>query len=96
MDDINKEMKKMMDQFAANFKFPQMKFNKNGYELRTEVLTLAASSLWQDYYAKLGEYQLSVTKEGNDVVTKVSMPTVPTTADIVIAARDYYKFVESL
>jgi hypothetical protein len=94
MNDINKEMKKMMDQFAANFKFPQMNFNKNGYELRTEVLSLAVSSVWQDYHAKMGAYELSVTKEGNEVVTTVSAPAVPTLAEVMKAAEEYYKFVE--
>jgi|TARA_R110000851_G_scaffold11354_2_gene39896 hypothetical protein len=97
MNDMNKEMKEMkemMDSFAANFKFPQMKVGKNGYELRTEVLSLAASSVWQDYHAKIGEYELSVTKKGNEVVTTVNMPTIPGVSEVMTAAAEYYKFVE--
>jgi len=39
----------LMDQFKGSI--PQVKFNKNGYEIRTQVLEIAKDSLWQDYYA---------------------------------------------
>ena len=72
---------------------PKMTFNKNGYEIRTQVLEMAQNQMWQDYHAKLGEYEASVKKEGDEVVTKVSMPTVPGAEAVVDAAQKFYDFV---
>ena len=72
---------------------PQVKFNKNGYEIRTQMLEMAQSQLWQDYHAKLGEYEASVKKEDGEVVTTVAMPTVPGTEAVLEAAEKFYNFV---
>ena len=72
---------------------PKVTFNKNGYEIRTQMLEMAQSQLWQDYHAKLGEYEASVKKEGNEVVTTVSMPTVPGAEAVIEAAQKFYDFV---
>jgi hypothetical protein len=72
---------------------PEIKFNKNGYELRTTILELAHNHLWQDYHAKLGQFETSVTKEGSEIVTTVSMPSVPGVESILATAEKFYKFV---
>lgn len=91
MNDITKQF----EQFAEIMKtaMPQVKTNANGYEIRTKVLEMAQTQAWQDYYAKFAGYEASVTKEGDEVVTKVSMPEVPG-ADVVLeAAEKFYDFV---
>ena len=72
---------------------PKMTFNKNGYEIRTKELEMAQNNVWQDYHAKLGEYEASVKKEDDEVVTTVSMPTVPGTEAVIEAAQKFYDFV---
>lgn len=72
---------------------PKVSFNKNGYEIRVQMLEMAQSQLWQDYHAKVGEYEASVKKEGDEVVTKVAMPTVPGTEAVLEAAKKFYDFV---
>jgi hypothetical protein len=72
---------------------PEIKINKNGYELRTTILELAQNQLWQDYHAKLGQFETSVTKEGNEIVTTVSMPTIPGVEAVLTAAEKFYEFV---
>jgi hypothetical protein len=72
---------------------PKVSFNKNGYEIRAQMLEMAQSQLWQDYHAKVGEYEASVKKEGDEVVTKVAMPTVPGTEAVLDAAEKFYNFV---
>lgn len=89
------------EEFASAFskmmpkapEMPKMTFNKNGYEIRTQMLEMAQNQIWQDYHAKLGEYEASVKKEGDEVVTKVAMPTVPGTEAVLEAAEKFYNFV---
>lgn len=89
------DMTKQFEQFADMMKavMPQVKPNKNGYEIRTKILEMAQSNVWQDYHAKWGAYETTVTKEGDEVVTKVEMPEVPGADKVLEAAEQFYKFV---
>jgi hypothetical protein len=82
-----------MKTMAPKMDMPKMTFNKNGYEIRTKVLEMAQNQMWQDYHAKLGEYETSVKKEGDEVVTTVSMPQVPGADAVLEAAQKFYDFV---
>ena len=86
---------KQTQEIAEMFKqaMPKVTTNKNGYEIRTKVLEMAQNQMWQDYHAKLGAFQTSVTKEGDEVVTKVEMPAVPGADAVLDAARKFYDFV---
>ena len=88
-------MTKQFEQFAETMKamMPQVKPNKNGYEIRTKVLEMAQNQAWQDYHAKLGAFETSVTKEGDEVITKVAMPEVPGADAVLDAANKFYDFV---
>jgi hypothetical protein len=72
---------------------PQVSFNKNGYEIRAHMLEMAQNQLWQDYQAKWGAFYTSISKEGQEVVTKVEMPTVPGVDQVLAAAEKFYAFV---
>ena len=72
---------------------PQVTFNKNGYEIRAQVLEMAQQQLWNDYHAKFGAFSTSVSKEGREVVTKVEMPAVPGVDQVLEAAEKFYAFV---
>jgi len=37
---------------------PEIKFNKNGYEIRTDVLEMAKEITLQEYKAKFGEWEM--------------------------------------
>ena len=86
---------KQTQEIAEMFKqaMPKVTTNKNGYEIRTKVLEMAQNNVWQDYHAKLGAFETSVTKEGNEVVTKVEMPQVPGVEAVLEAAEKFYDFV---
>ena len=88
---ILKQTQEIADMFKQAM--PKVTTNKNGYEIRTKVLEMAQNNVWQDYHAKLGAYETSVTKEGNEVVTKVSMPEVPGVDAVMEAAEKFYDFV---
>jgi len=88
-------MTKQFEQFTNMLKAvtPQITPNKNGYEIRTKVLEYAQNQTWQDYHAKFAGYETTVTKEGDEVVTKVELPEVPG-ADVVLeTAQKFYDFV---
>jgi hypothetical protein len=72
---------------------PKVSFNKNGYEIRTQMLEMAQNQLWQDYYAKVGALETSVRKEHDEVVTKVEMPAFPGSEQVLETARQFYDFV---
>ena len=90
---ILKQTQEIADMFKAAL--PQVKTNKNGYEIRTKVLEMAQNNVWQDYHAKLGAYETSITKEGDEVVTKVTMPEVPGADAVLEAAEKFYNFVNN-
>jgi hypothetical protein len=83
----NKDMLKAM--------LPEVKFNKNGYEIRTEVLKMANETVWQDYYAKWGQFEQTVTRdpETGTVVSKTTFPEVPGVESVLEAAEKFYTFV---
>jgi hypothetical protein len=92
---MNEQMTKQFEQFADMMKsaMPQVKPNKNGYEIRTKVLEMAQTQAWQDYYAKYGMFETSVRKEHDEIVTTVEMPTVPGADKVLEAAEMFYNFV---
>jgi hypothetical protein len=92
---MNDTMTKQFEQFADVMKsaMPQVKTNKNGYEIRTKVLEFAQNNVWQDYHAKWGQYETTVTKDGDEVVTTVEMPEVPGAEKVLEAANMFYDFV---
>ena len=89
------DMSKQFEQFADMMKaaIPQVKPNKNGYEIRTKILDIANTAVWQDYYAKWGQFETSIKKEHDELVTKVEMPEVPGADKVLEAANKFYDFV---
>ena len=86
---------KQTQEIAEMFKqaMPKVTTNKNGYEIRTKVLEMAQNNVWQDYHAKLGAFETSIKKEGDEVVTEVKMPEVPGADAVLEAAEKFYAFV---
>jgi hypothetical protein len=72
---------------------PKVSTNANGYEIRTKVLELAQGQVWQDYNAKVNGYELAITKDGDEVVTTVAMPSVPGADAVLEAANKFIEFV---
>ncbi len=88
---ILKQTQEIADMFKQAM--PKVNMNKNGYEIRTKVLEMAQNNIWQDYHAKLGAFETSVKKDGDEIVTTVEMPEVPGTDAVLEAADKFYKFV---
>lgn len=84
-----------MEQMATMWKsmMPTVKTSKNGYEIRTKVLEMAQSQMWQDFHAKYGLWETTIKREGDEVVTSVTVPEVPGVDKVLEAAEKMYAFV---
>ena len=73
---------------------PEVKFNKNGYEIRTEILQMAKELVGQDFHYKYMGWEASIEKDKDGkVVTKVGMPEFPGLDKILETAEKMYGFV---
>lgn len=75
-------------------KMPEVKFNKNGYEIRTEILQMAKDLVGQDFHYKYMGWETTVQKDKDGkVVTQVAMPEFPGLDKILETAEKMYSFV---
>jgi hypothetical protein len=75
-------------------KLPEVKFNKNGYEIRTEILSMAKDLVGQDFHYKYVGWEASIERDKDGkVVTKVAMPEFPGLDKILETAEKMYGFV---
>jgi hypothetical protein len=76
-------------------KMPEVKFNKNGYELRTDILGMAKDIVMQDYQVKFAGWQMTAAKDEKtgQLVSTVSMPEFPGMEKVLEAAEKMYGFV---
>jgi len=80
---------------APEFKLPEVKFNKNGYEIRTEILAMAKDLVSTDYQVKFHGWELSAERDPktNQIITQVNMPVFPGLDKILETAEKMYAFV---
>ena len=81
---------------AQTPKLPEVKFNKNGYEIRTEILSMAKDLVGQEFHYKYMGWETSVEKdEKGNVVAKVEMPSFPGIDKVLETAEKMYAFVNA-
>ena len=83
-----------MSQFETP-KLPSVDFNKNGYTIRTDVLSMAKDFVEQEYKVKFSGWEMSATRDPqtNQIVTTVGMPEFPGLDKILETAEKMYAFV---
>ena len=75
-------------------KLPEVKFNKNGYEIRTDILGMAKDIVMQDYQVKFAGWQMTASKDSKgQIITEIKMPEFPGMDKILEAAEKMYGFV---
>ena len=76
-------------------KLPEVKFNKNGYELRTDILAMAKDAVQHEYQMKFQGWELSAKRDAKtgQLVSTVSMPEFPGLDKILETAEKMYSFV---
>lgn len=76
-------------------KLPEVKFNKNGYELRTDILSMAKDAVQHEYQMKFQGWELSAKRDEKtgQLISTVSMPEFPGLDKILETAEKMYGFV---
>ena len=78
-------------------KLPEVKFNKNGYEIRTDILGMAKSLVQEDFQAKFAGWEMTATRDEKtgQIVSKVEMPSFPGLEKVLETAEKMYSFVNA-
>ena len=76
-------------------KLPEVKFNKNGYEIRTDILGMAKSLVQDDFHAKFQGWEMTAKRDEktNQIVSTVEMPSFPGLEKVLETAEKMYGFV---
>ena len=76
-------------------KLPEVKFNKNGYEIRSDILAMAKDLVGQEYQMKFHGWEMSAQRDEKtgQLVTTVGMPEFPGLDKILETAEKMYGFV---
>ena len=78
-------------------KTPEVKFNKNGYEIRTEILKEAKDIVAQEFTYKWQGWEMSASRDEKtgQIVTTVGMPEFPGLDKVLETAEKMYAFVNN-
>ena len=78
-------------------KLPEVKFNKNGYEIRTDILAMAKDMVQQEYSTKFAGWELTAKRDDKtgQLVSTVEMPAFPGLDKVLETAEKMYAFVNS-
>lgn len=76
-------------------KLPEVKFNKNGYEIRTDILGLAKAQVENEFNVKFQGWSMTAERDEKtgQLITTVGMPEVPGIDKVLEAAEKMYNFV---
>jgi len=78
-------------------KAPEVKFTKNGYEIRTDILAMAKDLVAQEYTYKYQGWEMSAKRDekSGQIVTTIGMPEFPGLDKVLETAEKMYAFVNS-
>ena len=78
-------------------KMPEVKFNKNGYEIRTDILAMAKDLVAQDFQVKFQGWEMTAQRDEKtgQIVSKVEMPQFPGLEKVLETAEKMYAFVNT-
>ena len=76
---------------------PEVKFNKSGYEIRTDILAMAKDLVNQDFQIKWHGWEMTSARDEKtgQIITKVDMPEYPGLDQVLATAEAMYKFVNN-
>ena len=76
-------------------KLPEVKFNKNGYEIRTDILAMAKDMVQSEYSMKFHGWEMSAERDEKtgQIVSKINMPEFPGLDKVLETAGKMYEFV---
>tara|TARA_A200000113_G_scaffold220844_2_gene231623 strand:+ start:39 stop:350 length:312 start_codon:yes stop_codon:yes gene_type:complete len=76
---------------------PKVQFNKNGYEIRTNVLDMAKQFKEFEYSSKWNGWEITSARDEKtgEIVNKVGMPDIPGVDDVLETAEKFYNFINN-
>lgn len=76
---------------------PEVKFTKNGYEIRTDILAMAKDLVTQDFQMKWQGWEVTAIRDEKtgQIINKVEMPEFPGLDKVLETAEKMYAFVNS-
>ena len=82
---------------TATPKLPEVKFNKNGYEIRTDILAMAKDLVTHDYSIKFQGWEMTATRDDKtgQIISKIGMPVFPGLESVLETAEKMYSFVNA-
>ncbi len=82
---------------APEMKVPEVKFNKNGYEIRTDILAMAKEQVENEFNVKFQGWSMTAQRDEKtgQLVTTVGMPEFPGLDKVLETAEKMYAFVNS-
>lgn len=83
------------DKFIPDMKLPEVKFNKNGYEIRSDILAMAKEMVQAEYTYKWQGWEMSAKRDEKtgQIVNTVNMPEFPGLDKVLETAEKMYNFV---
>lgn len=75
---------------------PEVKFTKNGYEIRTEILEMAKDLVAQEFGYKWQGWEMTAKRDekSGQLVTTVGVPEFPGLEKVLETAEKMYGFVQ--
>jgi hypothetical protein len=79
----------------SNLKIPEVKFNKNGYEIRSDVLCMAKDMVMSDFQFKWNGWEMTSERDEKtgQILNKVGIPEFPGLDKVLETAEKMYNFV---
>lgn len=76
---------------------PKVQFNKNGYEIRTNVLDMAKSFTEFSYSNKWIGWEVTAKRDekSGQIINKVDMPEIPGVDQVLETAEKFYDFINT-
>lgn len=76
-------------------KLPEVKFNKNGYEIRSDILSMAKELEMNEFHFKFQGWEMTAARDEKtgQIVNTISMPTFPGLDKVLETAEKMYGFV---
>ena len=74
---------------------PEVKFNKNGYEIRTDILAMAKDLVQAEYNMKFAGWEMQQYRDEKtgQLVARVEAPEFPGLDKVLETAQKMYDFV---
>jgi DNA transposition AAA+ family ATPase len=78
-------------------KMPEFKINRNGYEIRSDILKMAKDLVSEEFHLKYRGWEVAQTRDEKtgQLVTIVGMPEFPGLEKVLETAQKMYDFVNA-